>query len=61
MNVKTTDEVARMLNTTRRTVLRWCVLLNIPKVGNQYLLAPEHIALVKINYKARPGRPRIRS
>jgi len=55
----TSAQVAEMLGYSRSMILLICQEKNLPRVGNQYVLGEEEIAVIKDSLGHKPtGRPR---
>ena len=55
----TSEQVASRIGYTRSRVLQVCKKLNLPRVGNQYVLSENEISEIKNELGHKPtGRPR---
>ena len=55
----TSEQVARRIGYTRSRVLQICKKLDLPRVGNQYVLGEEEIAVIRDALGHKPtGRPK---
>ena len=55
----TSEQVARQIGYTRSRVLQVCKKLELPRVGNQYVLGEEEIVIIRNALGHKPtGRPR---
>ena len=58
-NQYTSAQVAKMLGYSRSMILLKCKEKNLPRVGNQYVLGEEEIAVIKDSLGHKPtGRPK---
>ena len=56
--VYSTPQAAAMLGIARRTVLKWCALLDVPKFGNAYLISEADLKRIRKRAQNKPGRPK---
>ncbi len=55
----TSEQVAKQIGYTRSRILQICKRLNLPRVGNQYVLGEEEIMIIRNALGHKPsGRPR---
>lgn len=60
MRLYTTTEAARALGLARRTVQRWCAVLDFALTGRDYVLTDQELGQIRKMAQDKPGRPRLK-